>query len=427
MSSDGDVKVRVENVSKIFGSNPRGEALKLLREGVSKEEILERTGHVVGVAKASFSVNEGEMFVVMGLSGSGKSTLIRCLNRLIEPTDGKVFVDQENILEANQKQLRQIRQRKLSMVFQHFGLFPHRTVAENTAYGLKVQGVGEKERRERALETLDMVGLGEWGDHYPRNLSGGMQQRVGLARALATDPEILLMDEPFSALDPLIRRDMHKELLAIQDRLQKTIIFITHDLNEATKIGDRIAIMRGGRIIQLATPQEIILDPVDDYVADFTRDLDPSNVLNAGIIVEEVEPLSLGEDTIDTAFAKLQSTDTTNSILRTAFYVVDENGSPVGVVLEQDLVRARDDGTADLAGVMRTTFPQAMLETPLERVSNLCTRYQLPVAVVDDDGRFRGVADPLNVLASFGRNETDEAGEAATEQGPETKTVQVEA
>lgn len=409
-SANGDVKVRVEELYKIFGDNPTGEALSLAQEGTPKPDVLEKTGHVLALADVNFSVNRGELFVVMGLSGSGKSTLIRCINRLIESTSGHIYVDGEDVLRYNKHQLQNFRRTKIAMVFQHFALFPHQTVAENTAYGLKVQGVNEQTRREKALETLELVGLGGWGDHYPHNLSGGMQQRVGLARALAVDPEIMLMDEPFGALDPLIRREMHKELLSLQETLQKTIIFITHDLNEATKIGDRIAVMRGGRIVQIATPQEIILNPADDYVADFTRDLDPSNVLTAGTIMKPAATLRLGHDSLDTAQEQLQSADD-DTIFRRSFFVVNAERKPVGILLEQDIVRAIDAGTTELSAAMRETFPQTGTDTPLEVVSDFCMQ-GLPVAVVGDDGRLQGEARPVDVLANFGREK--ESGERAT-------------
>lgn len=411
MSSVNDeVKVRVENIYKIFGSNPTGEALSLAQEGMPKPDVLDKTGHVLALADVNFSVKRGELFVVMGLSGSGKSTLVRCINRLIEPTSGHIYVDDEDVLQYNKQQLQNFRRTKIAMVFQHFALFPHQTVAENTAYGLKVQGVDQQTRRDKALETLELVGLGGWGDHYPHNLSGGMQQRVGLARALAVDPQIMLMDEPFGALDPLIRREMHKELLSLQERLQKTIIFITHDLNEATKIGDRIAVMRGGRVVQIATPQEIILSPADDYVADFTRDLDPSNVLTAGTIMKPATTLRLGQDSIETARTKLASADD-DGIFRRSFYVIDGENKPVGILLEQDIARALDAGTTELGAAMRDSFPQTGAETPLEVVSDYCMR-GLPVAVVDDDGRLQGEARPADVLANFGKEK--ESGERAT-------------
>jgi len=271
-------RIEVRGLSKAFGANA-AEALELARAGATKAEILERTGSVLAVNDVSFSVDAGEIFVVMGLSGSGKSTLVRCLNRLQEPTRGSVEIDGEDVVAASEDRLRTLRLEKITMVFQHFALLPHRTVAENVEYGLKMRGQPKPERRAKALKTLASVGLADWADRYPSDLSGGMQQRVGLARALALDPEILLMDEPFSALDPLIRRDMQGELIELQRQYRTTIIFITHDLNEALTLGNHVAVMKDGRFAQVGRPADIVLDPADDYVAAFTRDIDRGRVL----------------------------------------------------------------------------------------------------------------------------------------------------
>ncbi len=273
-----DTRVAVVGVSKIFGA-ATDDALRLLRDGESKAEVLKRTGCVAAVNDVSFSVGAGEIFVVMGLSGSGKSTLVRCLNRLQPPTSGQVLIDGEDVCTADDDRLRALRLEKITMVFQHFALLPHRTVVENAEYGLKMRDLAPAARREKALKTLESVGLGAWAHRLPADLSGGMQQRVGLARALALDPEILLMDEPFSALDPLIRQDMQKELLELQRTRGTTIIFITHDLNEALTLGDRVAVMKDGRFSQIGTPPEIVTAPADDYVAAFTRDIDRGRVL----------------------------------------------------------------------------------------------------------------------------------------------------
>jgi len=243
--------------------------------------------YIIGVKDVSFKVNEGECFVVMGLSGSGKSTLVRCLSRLIEPTEGEVIIDGQDVIEASKSELNALRRNKMAMVFQHFGLFPHRKVIDNVAYGLEVRGEGREERYEKANEIIDLVGLSGWADHYPRELSGGMQQRVGLARAMAVDPEILLFDEPFSALDPLIRREMQDELLRLQDKMKKTMVFITHDFLEAIKMGDHIMIMKDGAISQIGTPEEIVANPVDKYVADFTEDVPRYKVLSAGKVMRK--------------------------------------------------------------------------------------------------------------------------------------------
>ena len=265
-------KIICNNIWKVFGPNPE-RTLRDMDRSLSRAEIQETTGHVVGVKDVSFKVNEGECFVVMGLSGSGKSTLVRCLSRLIEPTEGEVIIDGQNVLEASKAELNELRRKKMAMVFQHFGLFPHRRVIDNVAYGLEVRGEGREERYKKSHEIIDLVGLSGWAEHYPRELSGGMQQRVGLARAMAVDPEILLFDEPFSALDPLIRREMQDELLRLQEQMKKTMVFITHDFLEAIKMGDHIMIMKDGAISQIGTPEEIVANPADDYVREFTEDV----------------------------------------------------------------------------------------------------------------------------------------------------------
>ncbi len=278
-----DDKIICNNVWKIFGSNEKN-TLSNLDINLSRAEVQEKTGHVVAVKDVSFSIKRGETFVVMGLSGSGKSTLARCISRLIEPTSGEVKIDNVDVTKMNKNELIQLRRHRMSMVFQHFGLFPHKKVIDNISYGLEIRGENSKKKLERSLEVCKMVGLENWEYHYPRELSGGMQQRVGLARALAVDPEILIFDEPFSALDPLIRREMQDELLKLQEQLQKTMVFITHDFSEAIKMGDTIAIMKDGEISQLGTPEEIVANPVDQYVKDFTEDVPKYKVLSAGKI-----------------------------------------------------------------------------------------------------------------------------------------------
>ena len=277
-------KIVCNNVWKIFGPNPQ-KILASLDNSQSRAEVQEKTGHVIAVKDVTFSIEKGETFVVMGLSGSGKSTLVRCLTRLIEPTAGEVKVDNINIVNMNKMDLRNLRRHRMSMVFQHFGLFPHRKVIDNIGYGLEIRGNKKKDRIEKSMEILKLVGLEGWENNYPRELSGGMQQRVGLARALAVDPEILIFDEPFSALDPLIRREMQDELLSIQKLVQKTMIFITHDFLEAIKMGDHIAIMKDGEISQVGTPEEIVANPVDQYVKDFTEDVPKYRVLSAGKVL----------------------------------------------------------------------------------------------------------------------------------------------
>ncbi len=282
-----DATVSCRNVWKVYG--PKAERIVGSADAqLSRQELLEKTGCVAAVRDVSFDVAEGEVFVVMGLSGSGKSTLVRMINRLHDPTAGQVLIDGDDVVQLDDDRLRDLRRRKISMVFQHFGLFPHRRIVENAAYGLEVRGVEKAERLGKAEEVLDVVGLGGWGNAYPDELSGGMQQRVGLARALATDPEIMLFDEPFSALDPLIRRDMQDQVLRLQREVKKTMIFITHDLMEALKLGNRIAIMKDGAFVQVGTPEDVVAHPADDYVADFTRDVPRAHVLTARTIMEPV-------------------------------------------------------------------------------------------------------------------------------------------
>ena len=297
-------KIVCKDIWKVFGPNEKN-VLTNLDKNLSRSEVQEKTGHVVAVKDVTFSVQKGETFVVMGLSGSGKSTLVRCLSRLIEPTHGQVSIDGHDVTSMSNKDLTELRRNRMSMVFQHFGLFPHRRVIENIGYGLEIRGVKKKDRIEKSMETLSLVGLDGWDQHYPRELSGGMQQRVGLARALAVDPEILIFDEPFSALDPLIRREMQDELLSIQKMVQKTMVFITHDFSEAIKMGDHIAIMKDGEISQVGTPEDIVANPIDQYVKDFTEDVPKYKVLSAGKCArteccEETKKLfDQGKDCID--------------------------------------------------------------------------------------------------------------------------------
>jgi glycine betaine/proline transport system ATP-binding protein len=396
-------KIEVQNVVKIFGSDPET-ALEMLRSGSSKAEILQETGQTVGVDDVSFEVREGEIFVVMGLSGSGKSTLVRVLNRLIPATSGSVWIDDDDVLGVSEEKLREIRLRKIAMVFQHFALFPHKSVRENVEYGLKIQGVGSSERRERAMTALEQVGLAEWSERRPQALSGGMQQRVGLARGLAVDPEILLMDEPFSALDPLIRRDMQTELLKLQDKLHKTIIFITHDLDEALNLGDRIAIMKEGRFVQVGTAEEIVANPADDYVAAFTKDIDRAKVFPVERVIDEAHPLEAGATAGD-ALARMDETG------RDAVYVV-EVGAPAGVVSYRDAASAEKD--TPVSEIMHTDFATIHPEEHLNKVYGL-SGAGLPIAVVGDDGKLSGVLLQARVLARLAASERreEDGGETA--------------
>ena len=317
-------------ITKVFGEDLAA-ARALLDDGASRQDVVDRTGCLVAVRDATFSVERGETFVVMGLSGSGKSTLIRCLSRLIEPTSGTVEIDGTPIGDLDDHGLRELRRSRLSMVFQHFGLFPHRTVIDNVAFGLEIQGVSKADRYERALEVVSSVGLSGWADHFPQQLSGGMQQRVGLARALCVEPEILFFDEPFSALDPLIRRDMQDELLSLQARMRRTLVFITHDFHEALKLGDRIAIMKDGEFVQVGTPEQIVSSPADDYVREFTEDAPKTRVITVGSVMRPLdretrvgEPVSLSA-VLDDILPRLLASP--NEV-----WVTNEQGEVVGAV-----------------------------------------------------------------------------------------------
>ncbi len=284
-------KIEINNVYKIFGDTPQS-VMPMVRDGANKEEVLEKTGHTVGLDNVSLKIEEGETFVCMGLSGSGKSTLIRHLNRLIDPTDGEILVEGTNVMSLDKEQLIDFRRHKMSMVFQRFGLFPHKTVMQNVGYGLEMQGKTEDERNKIAMEKIEAVGLNGFENQFPNQLSGGMQQRVGLARALATNSDIMLMDEAFSALDPLIRSDMQKQLLDLQSELKKTIVFITHDLDESLRLGDHIGILNAGKLVQVGTPVEIIMNPADDYVKAFVKDVNRAKVIKAKIIMKNVNEVN---------------------------------------------------------------------------------------------------------------------------------------
>ncbi len=335
-------KIVCRNIWKIFGAYPE-RTLKNLDRSLSRAEVQEQTGHVIGVNDVSFEINTGETFVVMGLSGSGKSTLVRCISRLIEPTAGEVIIDGEDIMRYNDAQLTELRRYRMSMVFQHFGLFPHRKVIDNISFGLEIRGMNKKERKARAMEVLDKVGLQGWADHYPRELSGGMQQRVGLARAMAVDPEILIFDEPFSALDPLIRREMQDELLNIQAEVHKTMIFITHDFLEAIKMGDHIAIMKDGVVVQIGTPEEIVANPVDEYVREFTEDVPRYKVLSVGKVMRPVSDAigANGAQTVNEN-AKLDSLIDTAIQHEGPLAVVDDDDRIVGEIDQAMILKAMD-------------------------------------------------------------------------------------
>ena len=334
-------KIEINNVYKIFGNNP-SEVLPMVKEGATKEEVLEKTGHTVGLDNVSISIQEGETFVCMGLSGSGKSTLIRHLNRLIDPTDGDIIVDGTNVMELDEQQLIDFRKNELSMVFQRFGLFPHKTVIENVGYGLEIQGMSIEERRQKAMTQIESVGLQGFEDQYPNQLSGGMQQRVGLARALATNPQILLMDEAFSALDPLIRSDMQNQLIELQSQLKKTIVFITHDLDESLRLGDHIGILNGGRLVQAGTPEQIIMNPADDYVEAFVKDVNRAKVLRAKTVMVKANEFNTNNVKLSEVY-KVDESSYIEQFLpkvlaeRCTVMVVDKKGDTKGYITEKEL------------------------------------------------------------------------------------------
>jgi glycine betaine/proline transport system ATP-binding protein len=385
--------IRAQNVLKIFGERPN-EALDLLRSGKGKEEIHESTGQVVGVNDVSFAVERGEIFVIMGLSGSGKSTLLRCVNRLIEPTAGRVVLQTDDgeidVTALDRTGLREVRKRHMSMVFQRFGLFPHRSVLDNVAYGLEVRGSPLAERRRAAGEILELVGLGGWGESYPDELSGGMQQRVGLGRALATQAPLLLMDEPFSALDPLIKVDMQDELLRIQEELHRTMLFITHDLDEALRLGSHIAIMEAGRIVQMGTPEEIIVNPRTKYVADFVEHADSTGVITAGTVAEGLPGVRFERVSDDGVEETYSRRGFPNLRIR-----VDANGKLLGVDSFGKPARIVDLDVA-LAEPQPEVRSQTMAmrcrpDTTLRELLQGRTRTTLPSLVVDADERLVGV------------------------------------
>ena len=394
-------KIVVENLYKIFGPTP-AKALSLLKDGVDKEEILKKTGQGVGVNNASFTVEEGEIVVVMGLSGSGKSTLVRCINRLIEPTEGKVVVDGVDVGSLDMNALRKFRQQKLGMVFQNFALFPHRTVCQNTEYGLEIQGMAPEERRQKAMDALKLVGLEGWEDSMPSQLSGGMQQRVGLARALAMDPDILLMDEAFSALDPLIRRDMQDELINLQDEMDKTILFISHDLDEALKLGDRIVLMKDGAIVQVGTPEEILTEPADEYVARFVEDVDITKVLTAEMVMKKSEAVAYQHTDGPRAALRKMKTHAIGSL-----FVLDKHNVLLGFVNVEDCVRLREEGVKSLDAIINNEVGAVPPDMPATDLIQIIHDRGKPLPVVNDKGRFLGVVvrgSLLGAIAERGAN-----------------------
>lgn len=398
-------KVKVEHLTKIFGKKQQ-QALAMMNEHKSKTEILEKTGATVGVYDANFEVDEGEIFVIMGLSGSGKSTLIRLLNRLIDPTSGEIYIDGKDIAKMNKEDLQEVRRNKINMVFQSFALFPHRTILENTELGLEIRGVDKEERRKKAEQALENSSLLAFKDQYPEQLSGGMQQRVGLARALANNPEILLMDEAFSALDPLIRREMQDELLDLQENVKKTIIFITHDLNEALRIGDRIALMKDGQIMQIGTGEEILTNPANQYVRDFVEDVDRSKVLTAQNIMEPAITMNIEADGPNVALNRMRKEGVSMLL------AVDRKRQLKGSLTALKALEARREQLPLKEVIDKNVkkIPQDMLVTD---IFDVIKDAEAPLAVVDDKDKLLGVVirgSVIEALAETGDKEVELVG-----------------
>ncbi|TRZ38924.1 proline/glycine betaine ABC transporter ATP-binding protein ProV [Niallia circulans] len=391
---ENNVKVKIEDVTKIFGKNSK-KAISLLQKGESKGEILKKTGSTVGVNKASFEIKAGEIFVIMGLSGSGKSTLVRMLNRLIDPTLGKIYIDGKDIVKMSKDELRKVRREKISMVFQKFALLPHRTILENTEFGLEIQGIDKATRKQRALESLKLVGLEGYESQYPDQLSGGMQQRVGLARALANDPDVLLMDEAFSALDPLIRKDMQDELLDLQSTMEKTIIFITHDLDEALRIGDRIALMKDGSIVQVGTPEEILMNPSNDYVERFVEDVDLSKVLTANHVMKRAEAVNVDR-------GPRVALQMMRDLGISSIYVVNKKRNLLGAVTA-DAARSAVENNKPLHDILDETLTVSG-DTLLVDLFDKVSTASIPVAVVDGDHRLKGMLVRGAVIGALAGN-----------------------
>ncbi|NEX18751.1 glycine betaine/L-proline ABC transporter ATP-binding protein [Thiorhodococcus mannitoliphagus] len=391
MPAEQSVKIAVRGLTKVFGDSS-DEALALLRQGASKQQILDKTGQAVGVADANFDVYEGEILVIMGLSGSGKSSLIRCLNRLNEPTSGEILIDGEDIVGLGHRDLLRLRRQKFGMVFQHFALFPHRSIRDNVEYGLEIQGIAAEERAERATIALKQVGLEGWEDAMPGQLSGGMQQRVGLARALAVDPDVLLMDEAFSALDPLIRRDMQQELVALQSRMRKTIVFITHDLDEALFLGNRIILMKDARIEQVGTAEEILSAPATPYVERFVAEVDKSKVLTASSVMRRPRSVAFVSDGPRTVLRKMEDEDLN------LLCVVEPDFRLRGVIRDEVALAAAQRGDKSIKDIIEPGVTPVSPETPVRDLFAPLSQTSLPAPVVDASGILKGIVIRASLL-----------------------------
>lgn len=411
-------KIELRSVFKFFGKDDH-QAYRLMKNGIEEQEIRERLDVVPAVIDVTFDVMEGEIFVVMGLSGSGKSTLVRSINRLYEPTGGTILIEGTDVTKLNHKELRELRANRISMVFQHFALFPHRSVLENTGWGLEIKKADKEDIVSRSRDALKMVGLEGWEDKKPEQLSGGMQQRVGLARALATDSDILLMDEAFSALDPLIRSEMQEQLIDLQQSIQKTIVFITHDLNEAMYLGDRIAIMKSGRIDQIGTAEEILRNPATEYVAAFIQDVDRSRVLTASSIMEEPIAIILAREGPSAAMKAMKERQVS------ALYVVGPGRTLKGTALDDDVIAAVKRGEHSLENIVHTDTPMIDPETPVSELFVPSAESKLPLPVVKD-GKLIGVIPRVKLLMALGEpvevnNHGKESGDSAEDTAEEVR------
>ena len=393
MAERNDIILRVEHVSKLYGPN-KNEATKMMASGSNKDEVYKKTGCTVALWDVNLTIPRGKIFVIIGLSGSGKSTLVRCFNRLNKPTGGKILFDGRDLAELNQRDLLEFRRNKISMVFQSFGLMSHRDVLGNVAYGLEVRGMPRPEREEKALEMISMVGLKGWEHQSCGELSGGMRQRVGIARALANDPEVLLMDEPFSALDPLVRRDMQFELLQIQRKLQKTVIFITHDMDEAFKLGDTVAIMRDSKVIQVDTPEGMSAHPADDYVRDFTGSADKSKVFAVRNIMITPSSIARLTDGPEHAIHEMRK----NAL--STVYVVDDRLRLAGILTIREAIRALREGLS-IEQVMERDVPTTSPDVMVSDIMPVAAETPYPIAVVDGDGQLKGIVTKASVLSSL--------------------------
>lgn len=393
MPEKSDYIIEVKGVSKLYGPN-KAEAAKMMRTGAEKDEVYKKTGTTIALWDVNLSIKRGEIFVIIGLSGSGKSTLVRCLNRLHRPTSGQILFEGNDLLKLGKKELLEFRRKKISMVFQSFGLMSHRNVLGNVAYGLEVRGIPKEERERKAKEVIAMVGLEGWENQPCESLSGGMRQRVGIARALASDPEVLLMDEPFSALDPLVRRDMQFELLQIQRRLEKTVVFITHDIDEAFKLGDTVAIMRDGKVIQIDTPERMSAQPADDYVRRFIESADKSRVLSAKNVM--ITPASIIRISDSPAFALGEMRKNGLSTV----YVLDEKLRLCGILTIDEALRAHSEKLA-VADVMQRDIPVCQPDSLVAEIMPAAAEASYPLAVVDDKQRLVGIVTKANVLAAL--------------------------